>query len=321
MKTNSWKKLSAIMFAALTLFSFSACDNDDTMGKGDVDFEITDAPSDDASIKGVFVTIAEVKIDGKPVSGFTKQTIDLKAYQEGNTKLLVGAKQLDAKSYSNLTLVMDANTDASGNSPGCYVQTTDNTKYKLRSAASGTFDVAVNKTWTVASNTKSTVVLDFELRKALKHSSDPSIRYDFVSDAELSSAIRVVNKERAGTINGSYQESAGGSADMIIVYAYRKGTFNQSTETSAQGDGQVMFANAAGSAEVKQGLSGKTFKLALLEEGEYELHFARHKKDANGRMIFQAMLDSETSVDGSVAGIINLKAGATVSVSAVIDIL
>ena len=321
MKTNSWKKISTILFAVVALFGISACDDDETMGKGDVDFEITDAPSDDASVKGVFVTITEVRIDGKPVTGFTKQTIDLKAYNEGSTKLLVSAKQLDAKSYNNLTLVMDANTDANGNSPGCYVQTTDNTKYKLRSTASSTFDVAVNKSWSVANNTKSTVVMDFELRKALKYSSDPAIRYDFVGDGELSSAIRVVNKENTGTINGSYQESAGGSSDKIIVYAYKKGTFNQSTETTAQGDGQVFFANAATSAEVRQGLSGKSFKLALLEAGEYELYFAGYDQDASNRMTFKSMLSSETSVDGSVMGIINVQAGATINVSAMIDIL
>src|SRR5688572_27253765 len=115
MKRCSWMKLSTIAFAALAVFGISACSDNEPMGKGDVDFEITDAPCDDASVKGVFVTIAEVRIDGKPIPGFTKQTIDLKAYQEGNTKLLVGAKQLDAKSYNNLTLVLDANTDASGN--------------------------------------------------------------------------------------------------------------------------------------------------------------------------------------------------------------
>jgi hypothetical protein len=317
MKKNSWNRFSLALVAAVGLL-MGACNENEPMGKGDVDFEITDAPTDDASVKGVFVTIADVKIAGKSVEGFTKQTIDIKAYQEGNTKLFASAQQLDAKSYNNLTLVLDINTDANGNSPGCYVQTIDNAKYKLSSDASSTMDVAINKSWAVANNTKSTIVLDFDLRKSVKYMSDASVKYNFVSNGELQSAIRVVNKQDAGAINGSYQESSSSNADKIIVYAYKKGTFNESTETAPQGDGQVFFANAVTSAEVKQGLTGKSFKLAMLESDEYELHFAAHKADANGRLGFQTMLTSETSVNGAVGNIIKVDAGATINVSTTI---
>src|SRR5678815_2574115 len=170
MKKRSWNRLHFIGLAVLGL-ALGACSDDEPMGKGDVDFEITDAPSDDASIKSVFVTITDVKIGGQSVAGFTKQTIDLKAYHEGNTKLFANAKQLDAKSYNNLTLVLDMNTDANGNTPGCYVQTVDNAKYKLSSNASATSEIAVNRTWTVAKNTKSAIVLDFDLRKSIKYMS------------------------------------------------------------------------------------------------------------------------------------------------------
>jgi len=95
-----------------------ACDDtSEPMGKGDVEFEITDAPSDDASVKGVWVTVADLKVDGKSVPSFAKQTIDLTAYQEGNTKLLATAGQLDAKSYNKLTLVLDLEKDQNGNTP------------------------------------------------------------------------------------------------------------------------------------------------------------------------------------------------------------
>jgi len=296
----------------------AACNEEAPMGKGDVDFEITDAPTDDASVKGVFVTIAEVRIGGQPVPGFTKQTIDLKAYQEGNTKLFASAKQLDAKSYNNLTLVLDMNTDASGNTPGCYVQTVDNAKYKPRNDANSMMEIAINKGWTVASNTKSTVVLDFDLRKSIRYMSDPAVKYNFVSNGELSSAIRVVNKENTGTISGSYQESSSSNADKIIVYAYKKGSFSASSETTAQGESQIYFANATASAEVKQGITGKTFKIALLESGDYELYFSAYKKDTSGRLAFQSMLTSETSVNGQVGNIIKVDAGATINVAAMI---
>lgn len=317
MKTRSWSRLHFIAIAVFGLM-LAACNEEAPMGKGDVDFEITDAPTDDASVKGVFVTIAEVRIGGQPVPGFTKQTIDLKAYQEGNTKLFASAKQLDAKSYNNLTLVLDMNTDASGNTPGCYVQTVDNAKYKLRNDANAMMEIAINKGWTVASNTKSTVVLDFDLRKSIRYMSDPAVKYNFVSNGELSSAIRVVNKENTGTISGSYQESSSSNADKIIVYAYKKGSFSASSETTAQGESQIYFANATASAEVKQGITGKTFKIALLESGDYELYFSAYKKDTSGRLAFQSMLTSETSVNGQVGNIIKVDAGATINVAAMI---
>jgi hypothetical protein len=317
MKTRSWSRLHFVAIAVFGLM-LTACNEEAPMGKGDVDFEITDAPTDDASVKGVFVTIAEVRIGGQPVPGFTKQTIDLKAYQEGNTKLFASAKQLDAKSYNNLTLVLDMNTDASGSTPGCYVQTVDNAKYKLRNDANATTEIAITKAWTVAGNGKSVVVLDFDLRKSIRYMSDPAIKYNFVSNSELSSAIRVVNKENAGTITGSYQESSSSSADKIIVYAYKKGSFSSSTETSAQGESQVYFANATASAEVKQGITGKTFKIALLESGEYELYFSAYKKDTSGRLAFQSVLTSETSVNGQVGNTIKVDAGATINVAAMI---
>ncbi len=112
-------------------------------------------------MKGVFVTVADIKVDGTSVSGFTKQTIDLKGFQEGNAKLLATSR-LTAKSYSNITLVLDADADANGGSPGSYVLTATDTKLKL---SSGLISITLNNTWTVAANTKTTVIMDFDIRK------------------------------------------------------------------------------------------------------------------------------------------------------------
>src|SRR6476646_2906926 len=100
----SWTK--TILFAC-AVGMLSACSkSSEPMGKGEAEFQITDAPADDASVKSVFVTVADLKVDGQSVSGFTKQTIDLKAYQAGATKIL-GSAQLDARAHSTVTLVLD----------------------------------------------------------------------------------------------------------------------------------------------------------------------------------------------------------------------
>jgi hypothetical protein len=318
MKKLNW--LRGLAFGCAIVMLASCDDSDEPMSKGDVEFEITDAPSDDASVKGVFVTVADIKVDGQSVSGFTKQTIDLKAYQEGNTKLLATGEQLDAKTYNNLTLVLDLDSDASGNAPGCYVLTNDDTKFNLRSNGTGTAEVVLNKDWQVAANSKTKIVMDFDLRKSIAYSSDQQIRYQFVSDNELSTAIRVFAKANAGTIRGTYTEIGTSNSDKVIVYAYRKGTFNASTETQVQGENDVLFANAVTSAEVKGGVTDKSFTLALLEKGEYELHFASYTEDVSNKLTLQSMLASETTLNGTVGNIIAVEGGVTVDVVSTITI-
>jgi hypothetical protein len=316
MKTNYVGWTRAVLFGAAMLM-LPACDrSSDPMGKGDAEFQITDAPSDDASIKGVFVTVADIKVDGKSISGFTKQSIDLKAYQEGNTKLL-GTAQLDAKAYNSITLVLDADADASGNSPGCYVLTTDDTKFKLRS--SGAINVTASNGWNVVANAKSTIVLDFDLRKSIRQMDDAAIRYNFVSDDNLQGSVRIVSQSSVGNISGSYTEQTSSNADKVIVYAYKKGTFNVSTEVQAQGADAIFFKNAVSSTEVKVGLAGNSYKLAFLEAGDYELHFASYKKDvATNRFMFQTMLKSQTTAGGTIGEFVTLQNGITLSISSTI---
>jgi len=315
MKTNYVRGTKAILFGC-AMFMLPACDSNKPMGTGQAEFQITDAPSDDASIKSVFVTVTDIKVDGKSVSGFTKQTIDLKAYQEGNTKVL-GTGTVDAKAYSTVLLVLDADADAAGASPGCYVLTTDNTKYKLKSM--GTVNLTVNKAWSVAANAKSTIVMDFDLRKSIRQMTDATIRYNFVSDASLQTAVRLVSQDNAGTISGSYTEQTSSNADKVIVYAYKKGSYTATTETQAQGDDAIFFKNAISSTEVKPGLSGNTYKLAFLEAGDYELHYAGYKKDATtNQFTFQAMLKAQTSAGGTVGDFVTIQKGATLTISSTI---
>ncbi len=81
-------KMFFFIATSLVLILFSSCkkDKDDTQGK--LRLEITDAPVDDASVKSVFVTITSIKVGDTQLEGFSKTTIDLMAYQKGNTKLL-----------------------------------------------------------------------------------------------------------------------------------------------------------------------------------------------------------------------------------------
>lgn len=287
---NFAKSFFQFLLLASVPFLFWQCDNDDDVdGKGQLRIELTDAPIDDANIKGVFVTIAEVHVDGKFWSGSdTRQTVDLMTLQNGNVYSL-GIAEVDGKKYDRISLVLDLNEDALGNSPGCYVLTQDDTKHDLSttSAEEQTIEIT-GPEFTVTNATSSTVVVDFDLRKSLRYgnANEPASNYSFGTNAEMNSALRLVAKSRAGHIQGHMTDLIS-TSDRVVVYAYSKGTFQRAQETSPAADEQ--FDGAVTSAAVDaQG----NYKLSWLKDGEYELVFASYEDDgANGTMDLQGTLN------------------------------
>lgn len=309
---------SKMLLLGCALIVFQSCSDDDdpVAGKGNVSFEITDAAADDANIKSVFITVADIKVDGESVGLTNKQTIDLTAYANGDTKLL-GTSELDAKTYSKITLVLDNSADASGNSPGNYVLTTDDTKYELTGSITGTTEVTMTNSWSVMENTSSKILLDFDLRKAIKHIDNSTEKYHFVAAENLSTAIRVIEKDETGTIEGSYTEDFTTDADMVVAYAYAKGEFDESTEMTPDEEG-VMFKNAVTSSRVEVGLTN-SYALNFLEEGDYEIKFvAYNKTTSTNRFELNALLDSDLKIGGTATEIVTIDAGVSVNVAATI---
>ena len=76
-----------------------------------------------------------------------------------------------------------------------------------------------------------------------------------------------------------------------------------------------MFKNAVTSAEVKGAVSARTYKLAFLEAGDYELHFVSYTKDVNNHFVFQSSLNSNTTGTGSASNIVTVQPGVTANVS------
>ena len=296
LKSKIMKKLNltiAISALALSIFTISCSNNDDSDypsgEKSNTNFYMTDAPTDNANVKGVVVTVADVKVNGVSIEGFSKTTLDLMKYQNGMTKLL-GNLELNAGSYSNLTLVLDNETDANGNAPGSYVLMTNGSIKALQNSSS---TIKINDTFEIFETSSNNVVLDFDIRKSIVESGNEDFK--FVSSSELSSSIRVVNEDNAGEIKGTANDTQN-TSDKVIVYAYTKGTFNENRETSAQGSG-VLFANAVNSSSVNA-FTGK-YELNFLAKGDYELHFVSYKDtDNDGRFEFNGLLTAE-----SIAGI------------------
>ena len=272
----------------IRLFTFSmialsvvACNKDNTSSPGQVNFEVTDAPFDDAEIQAVFVTVAAIKVDGKAIDNFNgKATFDIASYQRGQTKSL-GNTNLQSGTYSNVMLVLDNNTDQSGSSPGCYVLTKSGQK-KAIAAASATSEIVLSGQFKSMADQSSTAVMDFDLRKTIVYNGTSG--YKFVSNSEMTNGIRIVQKSESGVIKGTMTDASSTSSEKIVVYAYKKGTFNKSTEMQGQGSSSVTFKNAVTSSVALNG----SYELHFLEAGDYELHCVSYKDtDKDGKMDIQ----------------------------------
>ncbi|MFT5833539.1 MAG: hypothetical protein ACI97N_001167 [Cognaticolwellia sp.] len=309
--------LKSVAFATMMVFTFVQCSDDGVSPeteKGEATFEMTDAPIDDASVEAVFVTVTEIKLDGKTYDGFSgKQTINLLSYQEGNTKML-GNGELDAQVYSEITLVLDYETDAMGNAPGCYVTTVGGMKHDLSAEGEATGEIVIQKPYEIKEDVESEFVLDFDVRKAISYEGDTSTMTDFtfVTQAELNSAVRFVKKDDTGDVEGEVEENALVDAENIIVFAYEKGTYDADTEVQGQGESNITFKNAVSSTVVKE--NGE-YKLAFLEEGDYELHFIVFEDQNNdGKM--EAKGELTLSLLASLGIDLNdISVGANISVS------
>ncbi len=310
----------ALLLATIILFTNCTKDDDGTNVTGQAQFEVTDGPIDDASVKGAFVTVTAVKVDGKTISNFSgKQTIDLMAYQNGDTKAL-GLAELESGTYSDVSLVLDYETDASGNSPGCYVLTTDNVKHSLKSSANTSNEFKINSgSFEVKEGSTTNVVMDFDLRKSIRYQEAPQNddKYDFVTDSELRSSLRLVTKANSGKVSGNCSDNLGLAGEKIVVYAYKKGSFNKSQEIQGQGASNVTFKNAVTSANVNgQG----NYTLAFLEEGDYELHFFGYEdKDNDGKMELKGELELNLAGNlGIDLNSVSVQSNSTVSVSVIV---
>lgn len=287
MKTYNLKKnlpaIATILF--VTAFFFTSCqkENGDDGTAANTTIKVTDAPIDDASVSGAFVTIADIKLDGQSVQGFTKTTVDINAYQNGAAKTL-GNFSLQGRTYSTITFVLDFDTDASGNTPGCYVLA-GAVKHKLQSTSNS---ITIAKSLSLQAGASNSIVADFDLRKIIIHQSGgPSDQYDFATAAELESSIRVVAENKTGVISGNLTDAVSGSG-KVVAYAYKKGTFVRSTEMQGQGASNIQFKNAISSAVVN---GTGSYQLHFLESGDYEVHFASYKDtNSDGEFELQGTL-------------------------------
>jgi len=307
MKMN---KILVAAFAIVLTLTMVNCSKDDVTGpSGYASFSITDAPSDDSNIKGSFITVSDIKVDGISVKGFTKQTIEISAYQNGNAKELFKDK-VEVGSYNDVTLILDHEKDENGNEPGSYVLTNDNKKHKLAASSNAQTAITLNKQFELKEDSTVNFVLDFDLRKSIVRDSSANREHDykFVTSAEMHNAVRVVNKDNYAEIKGKVTTSVEPNAN-VYVFAYKKGEYNESVEKKGKGESGVLFAGAVTSAKVDN--SGN-YQFSFLEEGNYEVHVAQFSQDSNGKYGFSGMFGARSKLVGVLLNNISLTADARV---------
>lgn len=282
------------LLACLLLVSvFFSCEDDDTTittGEGRFTLEITDAPIDDANVQAVFVTIADVKLDGASIEGFSRTTVELSALQNGVTEMIADAN-LEARTYNTLKIVLDdANDAANSGGPGCYVLTDDNVKVALEVAGDGSL-TATNSAITLVQNATVAAVIDFDLRKALVRTSDEAEPYAFAAAARLENSLRFVERASTGTLSGTVSNTSGQDAE-VVLYAYAAGTYS---DDEATGDEDDLFLNAVSSTRLS---STGDYQFSFLPAGNYELvAVAYEDEDDNGEVEVAGEFSLEALLD------------------------
>ena len=303
--------LSGVVTLALTLpFLTYSCKDDAATpageGNGEFRVEMTDAPIDDANVKAVFVTVADVKVDGESLEGYSQTTVEVSALTNGQTELLY-AGELAAKAYQKIELVLEDGATSVNGGPGCYYVNQDNQKMALEVANDGMLTLQ-NSDFQMQESSTLTSVIDFDLRKALVRTEDTAKPYAFAGATRLQSSLRMVEKARTGTLAGTVKNESQ-TEGAIVVYAYKQGTY---ASTEAQGDSDdELFLNAVSSSLVN---ANDEYKLSFLEAGTYELIAVSYvDEDQDGELEMKGRFNTSV-VGGLDLGLLTVSASSTTTI-------
>lgn len=298
--TIRFARLFTLMFLGLALVSCekdSDLNPDEQKKQGTLELEITDAPVDDPAIKSVFVTIADVQVEGQSMPGFNPVEVDLLTLQDGTVELL-SASSIKVGAYGQMTLVLDPEK--------CYVEEFNETRHALlpeEAKLEMMHDFIVEEDSTVR------LLVDFDLRKSIRRNmQDSTDKYDFVASSELVQALRVLDKDKAGQLSGKCNDASTGS-EMIVAFLYKKGEFDATIETEDSAESQLRFKNAVTSALVKE---NGTYLFPFITAGNYEMHFASYDvQDSTKQVQFRGLLEVGNSGMADVLDISIESAGKT----------
>ena len=221
---------------------------------GTVALSVTDAPTEDENVKGVFVTFTALRYVyadtnesnnswqdvnlGEPV------TVDLLALQDGNTSLL-NTVNLPAGEIEHVRFVLDLNN--------CYVLLEGNITETLTIPSGDQTGYKAIGGFTIPAGGTVNITADFDLRKSLV------INKNFY---KLNPTIKIIDNIEVGEINGTMTLDMDENVSSVIVYAYEDGSWSED-ESNATNN----FYNASLSTDATDG----SYTLPWLTVGTYDL--------------------------------------------------
>lgn len=232
-----------------------------SQNKGTVSFNLTDAPTDDVNVKGVYVTFHALRYqyadnDDKweYIELNESRTINLLDLQDGNTTLLHEI-ELPAGEISHVNFIIDTNECyidlyVGGVQP-LYVPSGDEIGFE----AFGGFTVEPGKTVNVTA--------DFDVRKSMKLTEN--------GEYILYPAIKIVDNNDVGCIKGTMDLALTRDISSVVVYAYQDESWNANESNTTNN-----FSGAVLSNSVKM----KSYTLPWLPVGTYDLVIVAY--DSNG---------------------------------------
>ncbi|MEX2336075.1 MAG: DUF4382 domain-containing protein [Fulvivirga sp.] len=296
------KMWSAVL---LSMIIFTACNEDDddqmTTATGKANIYITDAPIDDADVSAVVISISKVEAKGpdgwETIEEFEEPvSLDLLSYQNGDAFFL-GDEEVTAGTYSEVRLILNIQEEIEGESAeaASYIEFVDGSTAALFVPSGGQSGYKAKGDFTIPEDGEINMTLDFDVRKAVVQAGS-SGKYI------LKPTIRLVENEKTGTIEGTFEGAD--TYNKLVVFAYADGEFEE-TETVEPAEGEVRFSNAITSSEV----ADNAFTLAFINSGTYDLYFAAF--DENGEFVELIGAHEDVSVE----------AGANVSIELNVDLL
>ena len=213
----------------ITMFTvFNSCEEEKTVSTGQsgmIKLSLTDAPIDDTSITGVYITITGIqyhKQNGNWAS-FEEfegpQKFNLRLLQDSISALL-GNFELETGQYNQLRFMLNAPEKGHGppTTPGCYLEYAKGTTQPLFVPSGGQSGYKATGAFRVPSNGTVELTADFDVRKSIVKAGNSGMYI-------LKPAIRLIVNGQAGSIGGAITGMSTDSC-QIVVYAYEDDTYS-----------------------------------------------------------------------------------------------
>ena len=238
-----------------------------TSSTGEVFLKLTDAPTDDKNVKGVYVTFdalryqyADSNDSWQDVDLNESRTINLLDLQDGNTTLL-NHVELPAGEIAHVRFVLNTNE--------CYVDLVVGGMQPLEVPSGDQTGFKAIGGFTIPAGGTVNVTADFDVRKSVTVTGnvDKNVNVTY----KLRPTIKIIDNIEVGEINGTMTLDLDENVSSVIVYAYEDGSWDANESNSTNN-----FGNAVLSTDATDG----SYTLPWLTVGTYDLVVA--SQDVNG---------------------------------------